>query len=148
MNYKCLHDAMTMAYKQGDMLRKNTIANFISQIQKRVIDSGGDRTNISDSIVDAELLKIKKSIQEQIDTCPVSRPDLMIKYTNERRIIDEFAPSVISDEATIRADILAIANGVTIDKSMRGKIMKDIKASGKLYDMATVNRVIVDLMNV
>lgn len=131
MNYKCLHDAMTAAYKQGDMFRKNTIANFISQIQKRVIDNGGDRTNIPDSIVDAELLKIKKSIQEQIDTCPASRSDLMTKYMNERSVIDEFAPSVISDEMTIRADILAISGSSRIDKSMRGQIMKEIKASGK-----------------
>lgn len=147
MTYKILHDAMMTAYKQNDMTRKTIISNFIAQIQKRVIDSGGDRKNIPNSIVDAELLKIQKSIQEQIDTCPASRPDLMIKYTNERRVIAEFAPSVISDENVIRADILAIAGDYIIDKKMRGQIMKDLKASGKLYDMAVVNRVIVDIMN-
>ena len=127
MTYETLHKAMTDALKAG---RK-------------------DEKNALEDLVNAELLKIKKSIQEQIDTCPVTRTDLMNKYCYEMAVVDKYAPVMISNEDVIRGRIVEIVGGETVDKKQRGMVMKVIKgevANGVFYDMAAVNKVIGEML--
>lgn len=148
MTYETLHKAMTEALKAGRKDEKNALAGFIAQIQKTAIDKGC-RDNITEDLVNAELLKIKKSIQEQIDTCPVTRTDLMDKYCYEMTVVDKYAPVMISDEDVIRGRIVEIVGGETVDKKQRGMVMKAIKgevANGVFYDMAAVNKVIGEML--
>lgn len=148
MTYETLHKAMTDALKAGRKDEKNALAGFIAQIQKTAIDKGC-RDNITEDLVNAELLKIKKSIQEQIDTCPVTRTDLMDKYCYEMAVVDKYAPVMISDEDVIRGRIVEIVGGETVDKKQRGMVMKAIKgevANGVFYDMAAVNKVIGEML--
>lgn len=148
MTYETLHKAMTDALKTGRKDEKNALAGFIAQIQKTAIDKGC-RDNITEDLVNAELLKIKKSIQEQIDTCPVTRTDLMDKYCYEMAVVDKYAPVMISDEDVIRGRIVEIVGGETVDKKQRGMVMKAIKgevANGVFYDMAAVNKVIGEML--
>lgn len=148
MTYETLHKAMTEALKAGRKDEKNALAGFIAQIQKTAIDKGC-RDNITEDLVNAELLKIKKSIQEQIDTCPVTRTDLMDKYCYEMAVVDKYAPVMISDEDVIRGRIVEIVGGETVDKKQRGVVMKAIKsevANGVFYDMAAVNKVIGEML--
>lgn len=148
MTYETLHKAMTDALKAGRKDEKNALAGFIAQIQKTAIDKGC-RDNITEDLVNAELLKIKKSIQEQIDTCPVTRTDLMNKYCYEMAVVDKYAPVMISNEDVIRGRIVEIVGGETVDKKQRGMVMKVIKgevANGVFYDMAAVNKVIGEML--
>lgn len=148
MTYETLHKAMTEALKAGRKDEKNALAGFIAQIQKTAIDKGC-RDNITEDLVNAELLKIKKSIQEQIDTCPVTRTDLMDKYCYEMAVVDKYAPVMISDEDVIRSRIVEIVGSETVDKKQRGMVMKVIKgevANGVFYDMAAVNKVIGEML--
>ena len=148
MTYETLHKAMTEALKAGRKDEKNALAGFIAQIQKTAIDKGC-RDNITEDLVNAELLKIKKSIQEQIDTCPVTRTDLMDKYCYEMAVVDKYAPVIISDEDVIRGRIVEIVGGEAVDKKQRGMVMKAIKgevANGVFYDMAAVNKVIGEML--
>ena len=148
MTYETLHKAMTEALKAGRKDEKNALAGFIAQIQKTAIDKGC-RDNITEDLVNAELLKIKKSIQEQIDTCPVTRTDLMNKYCYEMAVVDKYAPVMISNEDVIRGRIVEIVGGETVDKKQRGMVMKVIKgevANGVFYDMAAVNKVIGEML--
>ena len=148
MTYETLHKAMTEALKAGRKDEKNALAGFIAQIQKTAIDKGC-RDNITEDLVNAELLKIKKSIQEQIDTFPVTRTDLMDKYCYEMAVVDKYAPVMISDEDVIRGRIVEIVGGETVDKKQRGMVMKAIKgevANGVFYDMAAVNKVIGEML--
>lgn len=148
MTYETLHKAMTEALKAGRKDEKNALAGFIAQIQKTAIDKGC-RDNITEDLVNAELLKIKKSIQEQIDTCPVTRTDLMDKYCYEMAVVDKYAPVMISDEDVIRGRIVEIVGGETVNKKQRGMVMKAIKgevANGVFYDMAAVNKVIGEML--
>lgn len=148
MTYETLHKAMTEALKACRKDEKNALAGFIAQIQKTAIDKGC-RDNITEDLVNAELLKIKKSIQEQIDTCPVTRTDLMDKYCYEMAVVDKYAPVMISDEDVIRSRIVEIVGSETVDKKQRGMVMKVIKgevANGVFYDMAAVNKVIGEML--
>ena len=143
MTYETLHKAMTEALKAGRKEEKSALSGFIAQIQKTAIDKGC-RDNITEELVNAELLKIKKSIQEQIDTCPIARNDLMEKYCFEMSVINKYAPVVINDEVIIYDALVEIAGSNKIDKKRRGEIMQVIKSrasQGVFYDMAIVNKV-------
>lgn len=145
MTIEMLHNAMTTALKHGNMTAKNVFSNAIAQIKKAAIDAGC-RDNISEDFVNAQLLKIKKTVQEQIDTCPDSRSDLLEKYEKEMYIIDQYAPTVITSESEIKNAIMKISGTDKITKNQRGAIMKTIKTSGALYNMAIVNKVISTMM--
>ena len=148
MTYETLHKAMTDALKAGHKEEKNAIAGFIAQIQKTAIDKGC-RDNISEELVNAELLKIKKSIQEQIDTCPITRADLLDKYCYEMAVLSKYAPIVIDNETTIRDEIIRVVGSETIDKKQRGMVMKHFKgeiAKGVFYDMNRVNKVVGEML--
>lgn len=148
MTYETLHKAMTDALKAGHKEEKNAIAGFIAQIQKTAIDKGC-RDNITEDLVNAELLRIKKSVQEQIDTCPVTRTDLLDKYCYEMAVLNKYAPIVIDNETTIRDEIIRVIGSETIDKKQRGMIMKHFKgeiAKGVFYDMNRVNKVVGEML--
>lgn len=144
MTLETLQKEMIVALKAGDKLRKTTISTFIAQIKRVAIDKGV-RDNITEDIVDAELQKIKKQIQDSIDTCPNHRPDLREQYSNQMAIVNEFVPTVITDEAQIKDIILSC--GIEVSKINQGAIMKAVKTNyaGKI-DMKVVNKVFREMV--
>lgn len=148
MTFEILQGAANQALKDGNKERRSAISGFIAQIKRVAIDNGC-RDNIPEDLVNAELLKIKKSIQEQIDTCPITRADLMNKYSVDMAIVNEFAPMVINDEVIIYDKIVDIAGSAKVDKKQRGMIMKAMKsevANSVFYDMTVVNKVLTRMM--
>lgn len=136
-----LWSEMIWAMKNGEKFRKSVISNIIAQVKKTAIDKGC-RDNIPESIVDATLLKAKKTAQEMIDTCPAIRTDLLVNYEKQMEIICEFAPSVITDEDVIKRAILN--SGVEMNK---GKIMKYLSSTfGKGIDMSVANKVVGEML--
>ena len=97
MKIETLQKAMISAMKSGDKFRKGVISTVIARIKNAAIDKGC-RDNILEDMVDAELLKAKKTTQEMIDTCPESRVDLLEDYKKQMEIICEFAPTLITNE--------------------------------------------------
>ena len=96
MTIEILQSEMIAAMKSGDKNRKIAISGYIAAIKKAAIDKGC-RDNIDEKFVNTELIKIQKSVKEQVDTCPETRSDLLEKYKAELEIINEFAPTLISD---------------------------------------------------
>jgi uncharacterized protein YqeY len=143
MTLQQLQNEMVAAMKSRDKFRKGVISVVIARIKNTAIDKGC-RDNIPEDMVDAELLKAKKTTQEMIDTCPESRVDLLEDYKKQMEIICEFAPTLIANEDEIRNLILDTTNNeVEFTKANRGKIMKIIAPvlKGKA-DMSIVNRVV------
>ena len=114
MTIEKLQSEMVAALKGGNKERKNFISNYIAAIKKAAIDKGC-RDNITEQFVNTELIKIQKSVKEQIDTCPATRPDLLEKYEAELKVINEFAPALISNPNRI-AEILRDEYEGPIDK--------------------------------
>ena len=143
MTIEALQKEMISALKSGNKFRKDTISTLIAQIKRVAIDKGC-RNNITEELVDAELLKAKKAQQDSIDTCPASRADLLEEYKKQMEIIMEFVPSLIEDENEIR-DIL-LNCGWTVKKSNQGSIMKWVKENyaGKI-DMKKVSQVFKEM---
>lgn len=117
MTIEALQSEMITAMKNKNAFRKTAISNYIATIKKAAIDKGC-RDNINEEFVNAELIKIKKSVQEQVDTCPETRLDLMEKYRAELEIIKEFAPSLMDDEDMILYQVVTYYEGPNTKKDI------------------------------
>lgn len=143
MTIKELQSAMIVAMKSGEKERKNVISNLIAAVKKVAIDEGC-REDIPDSMVESVILKELKSANEQIDTCPADRTELLEGYKAKVKIITEFAPkqlgadeikAIISEKF---ADVIATGNKGMIMKLVMGELKG--KADGKL-----INQVVAEL---
>lgn len=142
MTMEQLQKEMIAAMKAGDKFRKGVISTTIAQIKRVAIDKGC-RDSITEDMVNAELLKVKKITQEMIDTCPESRQDLLENYNKQMKIICELAPSLISDPNRIAEIIRDEYDG----EMNKGKIMKYLNANfkGKI-DMGVANKVVGEML--
>ena len=143
MNIETLRQDMVAAMKAKDKVTKDAISSLIAAVKKVAIDEGV-REDIPESLVDKVILKELKSIKEQIDTCPDERAELKEEYTTTYKIVEKYAPKVLS-EAEIKeiittkfADVLATKNKGLVMKAAMGEL--NGKADGKL-----INQIVSDL---
>lgn len=138
-----LQKDMVAAMKAQDKVRKGVISSLIAAVKKYGIDNGV-RNDITEEMTDSVILKELKSAQEQLDTCPKDRTELIAEYTKNCEIIKEYAPRQMTEDE-IRAFILAECAQVVETKN-KGMIMKAVmsslkgKADGKL-----INAVVAEL---
>ena len=136
-----LTEARVVAMKNKNKLRKETISTLIDNVNKATITKDG-RIEVTDELVDAVILKEKKTVQEMIDTCPASRAELLQEYKERLAIINEFAPQLITDAQEIENFIRSLE--IELTKANRGNIMKELK--GKV-DMKTANQVLGGMLH-
>lgn len=124
MTLEKLQNEMIAAMKSGDKLRKSVLSGMIDAVKKASMTNKG-RVEITEQLVDEVLLKYKKMVQEQIDTCPVDRTETLEDYKAQMAVVAEFAPTLITDETEIRYLILDIINNEhEFSKANRGILMK------------------------
>ena len=143
-----LQNEMIISMKNKDKFRKQVISDLIAAVKKTAIDKNC-RDNITEDMVDEVLLKCKKTAQEQIDTCPADRVEILEEYKEQMKIISEFAPVLLTDEITITQMITeALAtNNIEPLKKNKGAVMKTVMPMFKgKADMAIVNKVIGELL--
>ena len=143
MTLEKLQSEMIQAMKNQDKLRKSVLSGLVDAVKKASMTNNG-RVEITEQLVDEVLLKYKKMVQEQIDTCPADRIETLEEYKAQMAVVAEFAPTLITDETEIRYLILDIVNNeMDFSKANMGKIMKIIAPvlKGKA-DMSIVNKVL------
>ena len=143
MQMEQLQKDMIAAMKAKDKPRKEAISSLVSAVKKAAIDAGC-RDDIKEDMVDQVILKELKTVKEQIDTCPAEREDLKAEYQFRYDVIQEYAPSLMSEEE-IRNFIMEKFADIVAEKN-KGMIMKNVmpelkgKADGKL-----INQVVAKL---
>lgn len=143
MQMEQLQKDMIAAMKAKDKPRKEAISSLVSAVKKAAIDAGC-RDDIKEDMVDQVILKELKTVKEQIDTCPAEREDLKAEYQFRYDVIQEYAPSLMSEEE-IRNFIMEKFTDIVAQKN-KGMIMKNVmpelkgKADGKL-----INQVVAKL---
>jgi uncharacterized protein YqeY len=143
MTFDKIKGDMYAAMKNKDKLRKDVLSTIMANAKDMAIKDGADRENVSETIVNATLLKEKKLLQGMIDEFPENATSaehlaLLDTYKKKLAIVLEYAPQVIDDEDEIRAII--VATGIELDKKNMGKIMGALK--GKKCDMGVANKVL------
>lgn len=143
MQFKALQTAMMDAMKARDKDRKDSISVLVSAAKKLAIDAGC-REDIPDEMVDQAILKEIKSVKEQIETCPAERVELKAEYEARLKVMEEFAPKMLSAEEVKAiltdkfADVIATKN--------KGQIMKAVMAELKgKADGKVINEVVAEL---
>ena len=143
MELEKLRSDMVASMKAKDKPRKEAISSLVSAVKKVAIDEGC-RDDIPAELVDRVILKELKTVKEQIDTCPEARTDLKAEYQFRYDVIQEYAPSLMSEEE-IRNFIMEKFADIVAQKN-KGMIMKNVmpelkgKADGKL-----INQVVAKL---
>jgi len=149
MKLETLQKDMIQAMKAKDINRKSVLSSAIGAIKNAAI-AKQCRDNISEALVDEVLLKEKKTIQEQIATCPVDRVETLKEFEDKLNILNEYCPKLLDNPAEIENIILKLCGECHADltKANRGLIMKIIMPyfKGKA-DMAIVNKVLMSLLN-
>ena len=143
MNIETLRQDMVAAMKAKDKVTKDAVSSLIAAVKKAAIDEGV-REDIPEGLVDKVILKELKSIKEQIDTCPDERAELKEEYITTYKMVEKYAPKVLSEEeikeiiTTKFADVLATKNKGLVMKAAMGEL--NGKADGKL-----INQIVSDL---
>ena len=149
MKLEVLNKARSNTMRNKHKLRKETISTLIDNVNKATITPKG-RIEVTDELVDAVILKEKKTVQEMIDTCPKERSELLKEYTDRLNVINEFAPKLVTDKDEIKRMILSSlpdASEIEINKSNKGIIMKHVMPAMKgKADMKIVNEVLGELL--
>ena len=144
MTLEKLQAEMIAAMKSKNKLRKETISSIIQAVKKFGIDNMC-KDNITEEQINAVILKEKKTMQEMIDTCPTNRIETLEDYKRQMGVVNEFAPTLITDEAQIKTIVLDFAteNNIELTKNNRGKIMGIIsKCLRGKADMGVVSKVV------
>ena len=146
MKLEQIQESIKNAMKCHATLQVETLRSVVAAVKKAAIDK---RCEITDELVDEILLKEVKIIQEQIDTCPAARSDLLEEYEHRLAIVNVHAPKLITDPVKIAEWIETILDsaGIVVETANKGIIMKTIMpvVKGKV-DMAVVNKVVANLI--
>lgn len=148
MTLEKLQSEMIQALKDGNKLRKQVLSELVGAVKKAAIDKKC-RDNIPETLVDETLLKYKKVVQEQIDTCPADRPQMLENYKDQMKIVAEFAPVLMTSPVQIEIAVrrLILDNNIEPVKSNRGAIMKIVAADLKgKADMGVVSKVVGEIL--
>lgn len=149
MTLEVLQSEMIQALKNGDKFRKGVIADLVGNVKKAAIDKNC-RDSVTEVLVDEVLLKCKKTAQEMIDTCPADRTETLEEYKKQLDIINEFAPSLITNEEDIYNMIqnTLVKNHIEPIKKNKGAAMKVIAPMFKgKADMKVVNKVVDEVLS-
>ena len=145
MTLEILQNEMTKALCEGDKARRTVLGVLVGAVQSATITPNG-RVEATEQLVDNVLIKQAKLVKEQIDMCPASRPEMLDAYKYQLAVIEEFAPTQITDEAIIRQMIEAAIKleNISLDQKARKVVMPKLKDSGA--DMKVVNKVFTDML--
>ena len=144
MTFKELQAAMISAMKEKNRVKKEVIADMVACAKNMAI-AQGCKDEITEQIVTDAILKSKKICQEQIDTCPANRPDVLEAYKTCMGYINELAPKMM-DEKEIKEAIERIfaTSSTPLNKGTAMKLaMAELKgkADGKL-----INQIVTDIL--
>lgn len=148
MTLEILQKDMIQAMKAKDSVRKNVLSSAISAVKNAAI-AKQCRDNIDEALVNEVLQKEKKTVQEQIDTCPVDRTEKLAEYTAKLAVIEEYCPKLLDDPVKISDIIknLCFDNRIDLVKANRGNVMKVVMPHFKGHaDMKVVNQVVGGLL--
>ncbi len=133
---------MIQAMKDKDKNRKETLSMLLSALKNKAIDKRADLTSEEENDV------IKKEIRQTKETrecAPANRTDIIEDCDIRLRVLNEFAPDEMSEDA-IRVTIANVISDLGIENPSvrdKGKVMKELmpRIKGKA-DGTLVNKIV------
>ena len=133
MTFEQIQKELVQAMKEKNRVKKSVLADVKTTALNIAIEEK-HKENVTEENVLAAMKKYQKTCQQQIDTCPANRPDLMEAFQACMTCITEYLPKQLTEE-----DIDAII------KELGPKTMPEaMKHFSQLYkgqvDMKLVNK--------
>lgn len=150
MIFKDLQNELIKATKEKDVMKKTVLKDIIAYAMNMAIEKGC-KDNITEEIVTDAILKSKKVCQEQIDTCPSNRTDLLKLYKSNMEIVNEFTPKMMSENEVrrfVEEELKELTStNIVISPQIKGLVMKNImpKLKGKA-DGKMINNIVTELL--
>ncbi|MDD2972508.1 MAG: GatB/YqeY domain-containing protein [Lachnospiraceae bacterium] len=137
---------MVTAMKNKEKERKDTLSMLLAALKNKEIDKREDLTEAEEYEV---IKKEIKQTKETLELTPADRADLIQQCEARIKVLSEFAPEEMSEDA-ILAIVKEVIAGLGIENPTvkeKGKIMKELmpKVKGKA-DGAVVNKVVGSLL--
>ena len=146
MTLEQLQNDMKQAMKDKNVTARDVLRSVIGAVKKTAID---ERCDTTERLIDRVLLKEKKTLQEQIDTCPADRPILLQEYKNKMAVLENYVPKLLDNPVEIKSIVEKLCGEchAELTKNNKGAIMKIVMPyfKGKA-DMKIVNQVIGELL--
>ena len=146
MILEILQNDMKQAMKDKNIIARDVLRSVIGAVKKTAID---ERCDTTEELIDRVLLKEKKTLQEQIDTCPADRSILLQEYKNKMAVLDKYCPKLLDNPEEIKNIIIRelAAAGIESVKANKSVAMKLLMPQFKgKADMKIVNQVIGELL--
>lgn len=125
MTLEQLQKEKVKAIKERLTHKVEVLSSAIGAVQNAAI-AKKCKDNITEDLVNEVLLKEKKILQEQIDTCPDDRPVLKQEFIFRMNFLEEYCPKLMVDENEIEEYINYIIDNYDVDISNQGTAMKTI----------------------
>ena len=148
MTLEQLQKDMIQAMKDKNPVKKETLSSAIGAIKNAAI-AKKCKDNVPEELVNEVLLKEKKTLQEQIDTCPTDRFSTLALYKSKLQWIESYCPKLLDDPEEIKNIILSELAAASIEsvKANKGAVMKTVMPQFKgKADMKIVNQVIGEIL--
>lgn len=127
--YEQIQEDLKNAMKSGDNESKEALRFLMAEIQKDVVDNGGDRLNITD---ETTLKVLDKSVKSRKDSIKIfeeqGRKDLADPEKKQLEIISKYLPAQMSDEE-LKAIVEKVKseNPTVQGMALMGKVMPLVK---------------------
>ncbi len=141
MTYEQVQKELIQAMKNKDTVRKSVLGDIKTTALNIAIEEK-HKENVTEDNVAAAIKKYQKVCQQQIDTCPASRPDLMEVFQACMNCITEYLPKQLTEEDI--NDILIGINPKTLPEAMRIFTQGSFKGQA---DMKLVNKLVKEYLN-
>lgn len=116
MTYEQIQKELVVAMKEKNKVKKSVLADVKTTALNIAIEEK-HKENVTEENVLAAMKKYQKMCQQQIDTCPANRPDLMEAFQACMACIKEYLPKQMTEEE-INA-ILATVEPKTMPEAMK-----------------------------
>lgn len=140
MTYEQVQKELIQAMKNKDTVRKSVLGDIKTTALNIAIEEK-HKENVTEDNVLTAMKKYQKACQQQIDTCPASRPDLMETFQACMNCITEYLPKQLTEEDI--NDILIGINPKTLPEAM--KIFTQGSFKGRT-DMKLVNKLVKEYL--
>ena len=140
-----IRSEMIAALKNGDKERKQVYSGILDALNKEAKALLVDNLTSEQEVT--VIKRMLKQVNESIEKCPVSRPEIAEKLMFEREIISLYMPQQMTEEEikSVMNEVFVELGITTPTKADKGKIMKVLmpkvkgKADGKLVNEVLMN---------
>ncbi|NBH84763.1 GatB/YqeY domain-containing protein [bacterium C-53] len=137
---------MVTAMKNKDKARKDTLSMLLAALKNKAIDKREDLTEAEEFEV---IKKEIKQTKETLEMAPADRADIIEECEARIKVLSEFAPEEMSEDAIreVVNEVIASLGLSNPTAKEKGKIMKELmpKVKGKA-DGSLVNKIVGEIL--